>query len=40
MAVIEFVLFAASFSINLFLFSQNNDHVIDQIIKFIYDDDF
>ena len=40
MAAIEFVLLAASFSINVFIFWQNIGHVIDQIIRFIHDNDF
>ena len=40
MAAIEFVLLAASFSINVFIFWQNIDHAIDQVIRFIYDNEF
>ena len=40
MAVIEFVLLAASFSMNIFIFWQNIDHVIDQVIRFIHDNEF
>ena len=39
MAVIEFVLLAASFPINIFIFWQNIDHVIDQVIRFIHDNE-
>ena len=39
MAVIGFVLLAASFSINVFIFWQNIDHAIGQVFRFIHDHD-
>ena len=35
MAVIEYLLFAAGFSINVFIFWQNIDHAISQLITYI-----
>ena len=39
MTVIEFILLAAGVSINVFIFWQNIDHAIGQLIRYINDND-